>query len=115
MATTKASAEALSVFLNGHGLACLALHSGVKPIERLRYLDDLKSGRRATPPSAAAPRRAGCSPIRMQAAAPSVVQAAAPSVCWLQPHVIQAAAPSVTGWTCWSAATCCARASTYRR
>ena len=39
MALTKASAEALSVFLNGHGLACLALHSGVKPIERLRYLD----------------------------------------------------------------------------
>ena len=34
---TKSSAEALSSFLNSHGVASLALHSGVKPLERLRF------------------------------------------------------------------------------
>ena len=42
---TKSSAEALSSFLNSHGVASLALHSGVKPLERLRFLEELKSGR----------------------------------------------------------------------
>ena len=42
---TKSSAEALSSFLLGHGIASLALHSGVKPLERLRVLDELRSGR----------------------------------------------------------------------
>ena len=35
----------LSSFLNSHGVASLALHSGVKPLERLRFLEELKSGR----------------------------------------------------------------------
>jgi excinuclease ABC subunit B len=42
---TKSSAEALSGFLNSHGVASLALHSGVKPLERLRFLEELRSGR----------------------------------------------------------------------
>ena len=42
---TKSSAEALSDFLKGHGIASLALHSGVQPLERLRFLDDLRSGK----------------------------------------------------------------------
>jgi excinuclease ABC subunit B len=42
---TKSSAEALSEFLTGHGIASVALHSGVKPLERLRVLDDLRSGK----------------------------------------------------------------------
>ena len=42
---TKSSAEALSDFLKGHGIASLALHSGVQPLERLRFLDELRSGK----------------------------------------------------------------------
>ena len=42
---TKSSAEALSAFLTGHGIASLALHSGVQPLERLRILDDLRGGK----------------------------------------------------------------------
>ena len=42
---TKSSAEALSDFLTGHGIASLALHSGVQPLDRLRFLDDLRSGK----------------------------------------------------------------------
>ena len=41
---TKASAEALSDFLSGHGVSSIALHSGVKPLERLRLLAQLRSG-----------------------------------------------------------------------
>ena len=41
---TKSSAEALSAFLVGHGIASFALHSGVQPLERLKVLDDLRRG-----------------------------------------------------------------------
>jgi hypothetical protein len=42
---TKSSAEKLSEFLTGHGIKSFALHSGVKPLDRLRVLDDLREGK----------------------------------------------------------------------